>query len=208
LFAQLIAARGCAVAGFDASEALLSIARRRTPSARFDGGDMERLPYADEQFDVVTAINSFQYAADPHHALLEARRVAKRGAQIIVATWGPPDACEAAAILKALSSLVPPPPPGAPGPFALSDQAALQGYLASAGFTPGPTHDVDVVWQFESLEAALTASLAAGPAIRAIQAGGRDTVRAAVERAIAPYQLSSGGYRLENRFRFIVAGRD
>jgi SAM-dependent methyltransferase len=207
LFVQLIAARGCEATGFDASEPLLAIARRRTPSAAFHQGDMEALPFADECFDIVTGMNSFQYAADPWHALAEAKRVAKRGAQIFVATWGLPEACEAAAYLKALKALLPPAPPGAPGPFALSDEPALRSLVESAGLTPHSVHDVDVVWHYDDVEIAITSLLAAGPAILAIQTSGRDRVRAAAAEAIAPFRLANGAYRLENRFRYLIATR-
>jgi SAM-dependent methyltransferase len=207
LFVQLIAARGCDVTGFDASEPLLSVARR-TPGASFHHGDMEALPFPDERFDIVTGMNSFQYASDPRRALGEARRVAKRGAQIFVATWGLPEACEAAAYLAALKPLLPPPPPGAGGPFALSDEGALRSLVASAGLTPQSMEDVDVTWQFENLDTALAAMLAAGPSVLAIQTSGRDRVEATLERAIAPFRLSGGGYRLENRFRYLLATCD
>jgi hypothetical protein len=68
--------------------------------------------------------------------------------------------------------------------------------------------DVDVTWQFENLATALAAMLSAGPSILAIQTSGRDRVRATLERAIAPFRLSTGRYRLENRFRYLVATRD
>ncbi len=207
LFVQLMAARGCDATGFDASEPLLLVARR-TPGASFYHGDMEALPFPDETFDVVTGMNSFQYAADPLRAIGEARRVSKRGAQIFVATWGVPEACEAASYLAALKPLLPPAPPGAGGPFALSNEGALRSLVASAGLTPQLVEDVDVTWQFEELDTALVAMLAAGPSILAIQTSGRDRVRATLERAIAPFRLSNGRYRLENRFRYLVATRD
>ena len=206
-FAELIAARGCEVTGFDASEPLLSIARRRTPSGTFHRGDMEALPYNDRRFDIVTGMNAFQYAADPSRALGEARRVAKPGAQMFVATWGLPEACEVSAYLAALKPLLPP-PSGAGGPFALSDAGALRSLVASAGFTPQSIEDVDVTWQFENLDTANAAMLASGPSILAIQTSGRDRVQATLERAIAPFRLSDGGYRLENRFRYLFATCD
>lgn len=206
-FAQLIAERGCEVSGFDASAPLLAIARQ-TPGASFHHGDVETLPFPDERFDIVTGINSFQYAADPRRALGEARRVSKRGAQIFVATWGPPDACEAAAYLGALKPMLPPPPPGAGGPFALSEEGKLRALVASAGLTPQSIEDVDVTWQFESLATALAAMLAAGPSILAIKTSGRERVQQTLERAIAPFRLSDGRYRLENRFRYLLATRD
>ena len=193
--------------GVDASEPLLSVARR-TAGASFHHGDMEALPFPDERFDIVTGMNSFQYAADPRRALGEARRVSTRGAQVFVATWGLPEACEAAAYLAALKPLLPPPAPGAGGPFALSAAGALQSLVTSAGFTPQSVQDVDVTWQFENLDTALAAMLAAGPSILAIQTSGRDRVRATLGRAIAPFRLSDGRYRLENRFRYLLAARD
>lgn len=208
LFAQLIASRGCEVIGLDASEPLLAIARRRTRDATFHQGDLEALPFPDESFDIVSGMNSFQYATDPRHALREARRVTARGGQVIVATWGLPQACEAAAYLAALKPLLPPPPPGASGPFALSEQAALTQLVTSAGLTSHSVEDVDVTWVFEDLATALAAMLAAGPSILAIQTSGREAVSTTLQRAIAPYRLANGGYRLENRFRYLIATRE
>ncbi len=56
---------------------------------------MESLPYEDGSFDVVTGLNAFQFAADPAHALRAAGRVARRGAPLVIATWGRPEQCEA-----------------------------------------------------------------------------------------------------------------
>jgi SAM-dependent methyltransferase len=208
LFAQLIAARGCVVTGLDASEPLLAIARRRNPNVRFHQGDLEGLPFPDEHFDIVTGMNSFQYAAEPQHALAEATRVTKRAGHVIVATWGLPQACEAAAYLAALRPLLPPPPPGASGPFALSEQAALTQLVTSAGLTSHSVEDVDVTWLFEDVETAPAAMLAAGPSILAIQTSGREAVSTALQHALAPYRLADGGYRLENRFRYVIASRE
>jgi len=121
---MLAAQRGASVAGFDATPELLAIARQRVPSADFQLGDMEALPYADDGFDVVTVFNSFQYAADPVRTLREAKRVAKPGGQVVIAVWGLVEELEALGMLKALPSLVAPPTPAAPGPFALSEPEA------------------------------------------------------------------------------------
>jgi len=63
--ASLAAARGTAVSGFDAAEALLAIARERVPSGNFRTGDLEAVPFADDIFDLVTGFNAFQFAGDP-----------------------------------------------------------------------------------------------------------------------------------------------
>jgi ubiquinone/menaquinone biosynthesis C-methylase UbiE len=68
-------ARGAKVSAPDAVASLLEIARSRCPGADIRVGEIEELPFEDRAFDVVTGFNSFQYAADPVHALAEARRV-------------------------------------------------------------------------------------------------------------------------------------
>src|SRR3954453_23926740 len=66
-FALLLAARrGATVSGIDATPALLDIARERVPGASLAVGDLEdALPYETGAFDVITAFNSVQFAADP-----------------------------------------------------------------------------------------------------------------------------------------------
>lgn len=91
--AMLASGRGAQVAGLDAAESLLTIARARVPSADFRVGDLEELPFADAQFDLVTGFNAFQFAANPVAALAEAKRIAKPTGRIVVMTWALPKAC-------------------------------------------------------------------------------------------------------------------
>src|SRR5215831_3367591 len=44
---------GLQISGLDATQALLDIAQERVPHGDFRSGDMETLPYDDQQFDVV-----------------------------------------------------------------------------------------------------------------------------------------------------------
>ncbi len=55
--ANLAAGRGAVVAGLDASEALIAIARARTPAGDFRVGDMFALPFADDSFDAAARFN-------------------------------------------------------------------------------------------------------------------------------------------------------
>ena len=113
--------------------------------------------------------------------------------------------CEAAGHLKALGSLMPPPPPGAPGPFALSDETKLKALASAAGLMPGAIVDVSCPWVYPDLETALRGMLSAGPAERAIRASNFERAREAVAAAIDVYRTASGGYRLNNTFRYLVA---
>jgi len=204
-FAQHATAAGANVTGLDASAALIECARLRVPSAKFTVGELEELPYGDASFGVVTGFNSFQYAADPVHALREAARVAA-GGRVVVAVWGREEDCEAAASVKALGAFLPPPPPGAPGPFALSADGALEQLAASAGLTVAERVEVATVWEYPDEVAARRGLLAPGPAVRAIEAGGEDAVGRAILDALAPYRTRDGRYRVENTFVYVVAG--
>jgi SAM-dependent methyltransferase len=132
---QLAAKRGVKVAGFDASEALLAVARSRLVDTDLRQGDLEDLPYDPDSFGAVTAFNSVQYASVPVRALQEVRRVAEQGAPVAVASWGDPERCKTRTLLASLGSLMPPPPPGGGGPFALAAPGALEALVESAMLT-------------------------------------------------------------------------
>src|SRR3954469_23609657 len=70
-FALLLAAlRGATVSGFDATKALVDIARERGPAASLTVADMDDpLPYDTGAFDVVTAFNTIQFVSGPIAAL-------------------------------------------------------------------------------------------------------------------------------------------
>ena len=201
----LAAARGAAVSGLDAAEALIAIAKERVPGGEFRVGELEELPYADQSFDVVCGFNAFQYAARPEQALREGGRVARPGGTVVVATWGRAVDCEAARYLAALRGLIPPPPPDAPGPVALSDDGRLEALAEEAGLEPLEIRTVECLWSYPDLETALKGLLSAGPAVRAIQTSGEESVRAAVTEAIRPFRCVSGAYCLENQFRYLMA---
>jgi SAM-dependent methyltransferase len=153
----------------------------------------------------VTGFASFQYAADPVHALQQARRVARPGGTVAVLTWGAPVRCQAAAIIRALGSLLPPPPPGAPGPFALSAPGALEDLVHRAGLTASRAAEFSTRWEYPDRETALRAHLSSGPAAKAIKQVGQESVAAALGDAIAPFRTTAGGYTLTNNWRYLLA---
>jgi SAM-dependent methyltransferase len=202
---QMAAQRGAKVTGIDASAPFIEIAQQRTPGGDFRVGEIEDLPYADKTFHAVMGFNSFQFATTPLNALKEARRAAKPGAKVLIATWGKADQCEASTYFRALGSLLPPPLPGVPGPFALSEEGALEALVSQAGLTSVEALIVDTLWIYADLETALRGLLSPGPAVRAIRNSSEQQVREAVTNAIAPFKSVSGEYRLENEFRYLIA---
>jgi SAM-dependent methyltransferase len=197
--------RGAKVSGLDAAAPLIEIARSRCPGADIQHGEIEELPFDDRTFDVVTGFNSFQYAADPVHALAEARRVTTPEGCLVAAVWGAPECCELAGHIAALGKLMPPPPPGAPGPFALSTPGALEMLVERAGWRPDHSGTAPVEMRFSDERTALRGLLAAGPAARAIHHSGEDAVCKGLLEAIAPYRLSDGSYVMRNQFRYVRA---
>src|SRR5262249_3505306 len=205
LFCALAAKRGATATGLDAAEGLLALARERTLAGDFRKGELEELPFADAQFDLVTGFNSFQFAADPVNALRQARRVAMPTGKVAMAVWGSAEDCQSAAIVKAMGSLLPPPPPGTPGPFALSEPGVLEDMLAKAGLKPGKAEDVDAPFDFPDPETAYRGFAASGPGIRAIRLAGAERLRASLRAAFPPFTGKSGTIHMDNKFRFIIA---
>jgi SAM-dependent methyltransferase len=201
---QIAAERGAAVCGLDAAEPLLAIARQRVPAGDYRLGELEQLPFDDATFDLVTGFNSFQYAADPKAALAEAKRVAKPGAPVVIMTWGRPEGMEAASLVASLRPLMPPPPPGAPGPFALSDEAALRAFAEAAGLEPVELMDVDSPWVYADLATALRGLGSSGVAARAAGNSSREAVDAAHAAALAPFVQADGSYRVGATFRCLL----
>lgn len=203
--ARMAASLGATVSGFDASEALLGIARERVPAGDFRVADLESVPFADASFDVVTGFNSFQFASNPVQALREARRVVRPGGKVVVMTWGKPEGMEAAAIVAALRPLLPPPPPGAPGPFALSDDNKLRDFAQAAGLTAEDVVDVDSPWSYPDQNTALRGLGSSGVAARARALTSPEAVDAAHLAAIAPFRQADGSFRIHATCRFLVA---
>lgn len=190
--AALSASLGATVAGLDASEALLEIARERTPGGDFRRGDLQALPFEDDSFDLVTGFNSFQYAGNAAQALREAGRVTRPGGWVVIMTWGEPGGMEAAGHVAAPTPLMPPPPPGAGGPFPLSDETALREFAEAAGLTPVEVRDVDTPWHYPDLTTALRGMASSGVAVRAAQHSGEDALMAALEGFLKPFERQHG----------------
>jgi SAM-dependent methyltransferase len=204
-FSRLAAQAGAGVAGIDAAAPLVEIARERVPGGQFDVGDLELLPYEDDSFDVVTGLNSFQYAADPVAALAEAQRVARPGATVLALVWGREEHTELVDLLRALRPLLPPAPPNAPGPFALSYPGALDELVERSGLTPTDEGYIAATFEYADEATLLKANRSAGPAILAARNSGEAAVGDAIRGALAPYRTSSGSYRIETEWRFVLA---
>jgi SAM-dependent methyltransferase len=203
--ALLAAQRGAQVAGLDAAPGMIEVARERVPEGDFRVGDMESLPWPDGSFDAVTGFNSFQFARNPVATLAEARRVLAASGKLGLVIWAPRDQSQQPRIMAVVSALAPPQPPDAPGPFALSAPGRVEAVLEAAGLRPMERGEVPIVVDYADAEAACRVMLAGSAGVRAVQHSGEDRVRQAILEALEQFRVETGGYRLENRFRFVIA---
>jgi SAM-dependent methyltransferase len=197
---------GAEVSGLDAAEALVAIARIRLPGARIEIGEMEELPFANESFDVVTGINSFQFAGDLVNALSEARRVCRRNGTVAMLVWGKREECDLLTkVMPAVFALQPPPLPDAPRPLPLADVGVIEGVMVRAGLDPKDAIEFSSPLEFADAALAVRAMMSASA--RAIAHVGEKRVRSTIEDALQSATRSDGSVCLNNRFRLVIASQ-
>jgi SAM-dependent methyltransferase len=202
VFLRLVADRGARSSGLDASAALIEIARRRVPGADLRVGDMQRLPWDDDAFDLVTGFNSFFFADDMTAALREAGRVAAPGGTVLIQVWGRPERCDLTPMLRALRALR----PGARAPgVPLWQPGILEDIASEVGLSPGAAFDVSFALEYPDERALLQTMLSPGPVVETVQARGEEAVAGTILDSLAPYRTADGGYRLENEWHTLIA---
>ena len=202
LACALAAKRGAEVAGLDAASKLLEIASERVPSGDFRVGDMQELPYDDSSFDVVTFINSYFFAEDPHAPLAEAARVTRSGGTVAVVVWTEPERVALSAYLAALAPLM---PSSFRPPEVFIEAAELERRARGAALEPREVVDLEWSWGYPDLATAQRGLLSAGPSTLATETSGEQAVRDVLTAALEPFRHLDAGYRLENVCRCLVA---
>ncbi|MEO6851204.1 MAG: hypothetical protein ABI203_00515, partial [Mucilaginibacter sp.] len=139
------------------------------------------------------------------NALTEAGRVLKDKGKLVAMIWGNKEDCEAVSFMKAIAGLLPPPPPGAPGPFALTENHLLETIMEEVGLKVINNDDIDSVWEYADTETALKGLLSTGVAAKAIDFCGYQKVRDAIFDSMRPYVQSSGQVVYRNKFRVVIA---
>ena len=203
VFLRAAADRGAQVAGIDAAEGLLAIARQRVPGADVRVGDMQALPFADDTFDAVTSFSSLFFADDMTRALSEARRVTKPGGTVLVQVFGRPERCSLEVMKSAIVPLL-----GMEGDepeYWRFDK--LEQIARDAGLEPAETFDASWAYEFADDADLLRAMLSAGSAVAAVEHAGRAIVVEAILGALAPYREADGSYRMPNEWRYLRCDR-
>ncbi len=91
--AVIAAKKGAEVTGIDIADNLIEAAKRRAAAEgleiKFEQGDAEAMPYADDSFDLVMTMFGAMFAPRPEVTAGELIRVCKPGGRIAMANWTP-----------------------------------------------------------------------------------------------------------------------
>lgn len=122
--AVVAAAKGADVTGIDIADNLIEAAKHRAKASglniKFEVGDAEALPYADNTFDVVMTMFGAMFAPRPEVTAAELIRVCKPGGVIAMANWTPEG--HAGQMFKLSGKYLPPPPMPAPVLWGVPDE--------------------------------------------------------------------------------------
>lgn len=114
--AVIAAEKGADVTGIDIADNLIEAAKKRADALgldiKFEQGDAEAMPYADDAFDLVMTMFGAMFAPRPEIAAGEMIRVCKPGGTIAMANWTPGGF--AGQMFKLGGKYVPPPAMPAP----------------------------------------------------------------------------------------------
>lgn len=72
------------ITGVDCYNKAIAFAQKKYPHINFKVADAHRLPIKDKSFDLVICTETLEHLVDPKKALLEIRRVLKKGGQSII----------------------------------------------------------------------------------------------------------------------------
>jgi SAM-dependent methyltransferase len=128
---------GADATGLDFSPAMLQLARRNVPDAKFVEGDAMNLSYDDNRFDAVTIGFGILHVPDPVKVLKEAHRVLRPGGRLSFSVWhGPTIPTVLGDLFQVIGQYGDPSvqlPPG-PGMHDYADPEIVVPALTNAGF--------------------------------------------------------------------------
>jgi SAM-dependent methyltransferase len=205
-FAASVAARkGAVVSGIDASEQLVAIAAARTPSGRFQAGDMFALPFPDNSFDLATSFNGIWKGCA--NALVEARRVLVPEGRLGLTYWGRFDRLGLMPYFLKVIELSPSTHSAATTEQG-DTQNVIEDMLKTAEFGILERGTVNVVNEWPDTSTAVRALAAAGPSVPAIASVGYEAFCEALQDVISPLCDRDLGIRITSEFCWITAAAD
>ncbi|MET7681639.1 methyltransferase domain-containing protein [Streptomyces sp. NPDC005423] len=209
--------RGAAVTGVDSSPERLALARERLlpdtrgprarAAARLVGSPLDAAGPRTPPYTLVTAFEPIGCLTGDTERLGDqlaaATPLARLGAPVVLAGWGPPERCATSAVLRVvLGPAEPPRGVGTPRP-ALRDD--LEEAACHAGLRPDGSGRVVCPFGYADLDSAVRGLLSTGLLDAAVTATDRARVDEELTQALRPYRRRDGTVWMPNVFRYLIA---
>jgi SAM-dependent methyltransferase len=195
----IAAERQASVTGLDAAPEFIDIARMRVHTAKFDVGDIEALPYKDDEFDAVFAANVLPFADEPEFALAECKRVCAIDGRIAIGAWTARNM--QAVISQARDAQL---PVGTPlEHLDLTVPGTLEKLAARCGLSIVSDEEVFCPFDYDNFDTFWRGQRAVGNAQVAIAAIGEDNVKEGLHEIYTQLQSEDGSIRIENWLRCV-----
>ena len=216
LAAELVAPGGTVIVT-DGVQAMVDIAQARAAELGVDNAEFrtmnaEWIDLPTASLDGVIVRWGYMLLADPATALSETRRVLRPGGRVALAAWTDPADNPWTAVAQAelaKTGVFAPPDPAEPNMFAFREPATIVDLLEDAGFTDVVVEQLDLVWNYEDLDAwwdmQLDVSPSMGKGVGALTPAQRDDLRDAIDAQLAPYVADDGSVALPGRTHVAAA---
>jgi len=162
---------GARVTGADFTPELLAQARESSSIAElnvdWNDADVEQLPFADQEFDVVLSQFGHMFAPRPAVAVAEMLRVLKPGGTIAFTTW--PAESLVGRTMALTMRYLPPPPQGVAPPLQWGDPAIVRERLGAAVRDLTFDRDTMVAYTLSPQHQRWTNERTAGPTLKLVQ---------------------------------------
>ena len=199
VFARAAVARGARVTGIDADAAAVQRAAAEVPQGCFSVCDAQHPPPG--PFDVVAAVQLLMHVTDPVAVLAAG---ARSGAVVAATVWGRESECDVRAFGEALAPWLGPSRPRPEQP-PVTDPERLREVAERGGLVVERVDEVVCPFDYADEQALLGPLLESALGRAAARRAGPVALRSAVLRHLEPYRTATGGYRLQNLFRVLVA---
>jgi SAM-dependent methyltransferase len=204
LAVRLAEAAGATVAGIDAAEDLIEVARERTPGADLRVGSMYELPWPDGSLDAALSINGIWGGCE--EALDEAYRVLRPGGLIGMSFWGTGPPLDIRTFFRIFAIHAPKEHRGSMKHLNdISTPGVAEEMLTASGFSVLERGGRVSVVEWPDPEIAWRAISSVGPAVPALRTNDPAMLKREVLEALESCRDRHGVYRSKSDQQFVVA---